>query len=187
MFFPMDFPVWDETESWIKINGQTIPLVGGLNIQQSYEPEELGSLERSLDGGLVFMGIPDLGFRINTSISGEGNFTPHFMSFRPWQQIELECALPIYMPGQVNPNDLLRPHVPGSIRYYKNHKGGNQSYLRAVGGEGMDPDPEVVWTGFRPILIVQTSTFSYGFSSNEARKTKSWTWDLREHMDMRDL
>lgn len=185
MFFPMDWPDWGETESWIKINGQSLPLGAGQGVQQTYEKEEMGQLERALDGGLVFMGIPDLGFRLATTLSCDGYFVPHMFMLNPWDQVELECGLPLYMPGQVDPADLIRPHVAGSIRYFENAQRGDQFYLRAIGGEGMAADPRVVWTGFRPKLIVHPVSSSY--SGNEFSKKKSWSWDFREHKDAREL
>lgn len=185
LFFPMDWPDWGETESWIKINGVPLPLGAGRNVDQTYDAEEFGVNERALDGGLIFMGIADQGFRLNTTINGDGNFAPHLMMFRPWQSIELECATPIYMPGQVSAQDLLRMHVPGSIRYFENATRGDQSYLRAVGGEGLDPNPNITWTGFRPKLLVRPQTFSYGMRENS--KLKNWSWTLREDQDLRDL
>jgi len=184
---PLQQPNWTVSASFIRINGQALPLGGDEDVAQAYEQEQLGKVERALDGGLVFLGIPDLGFRINTTISvSDARFAPPvFGQWNAWDVIILECALPLYMPGQVRADDLIRPHVPGSLRYYRNKQRVDWNYLSAVGTEGMPDDPSVTWTAFRPMLAVMLETSSY--SGGEFSKKKSWNMSFREHKDMRLL
>ena len=171
---PIEKPNFSVTESLIKIDGKSIPLGAGRDIEQSYDEEQLGNLERSLDGGLVFLGIPDLGFRINTSISGEGLFTPHVFGLRQWNSVIMECELPWELPGWVDPVNFPRPHVDGSIRYYGLGNNGPVT----IGLEGMAESANVLKTTFRPKLRV--NPIGWSMSGRAWSKRKQWRWDFRE-------
>lgn len=185
MRFPIEVAEWGPRDSLLRIGGQKLPYGACSGVDMQFQEEELGENARALDGGLLFFGIPDLGFRLQFTITGEGLFAPQLFTFRKWQRIEIECAVPFYMIGQVAPVDLIRPHVPGSIRYMKMIEVSPGEFRpRTVGLEGMAADPEVTLTAWRPKLLAAPESSSYSPSENS--KLKSWEWSWREDRDLRD-
>ena len=176
---PIEQPNWAVTQSLLKIDGHFLFYGTGLEMQFEFERRDFGENVVALDGGLLFLGMQELGYRLDFSISGEGSFAPHLFSVNPWERVEVEAPIHLYMLGQVRAPDLLRKHVPGSIRYYAQVPTPNGPRPRTIGLEGMPDDPAVRCTAFRPTLLaapVASSTGGVGIKSKQ-----SWKWDWKEH------
>lgn len=182
---PIEQPNYGLSDSLLKIGGQLLPAGACRNIQMRFEQRVFGENVVALDGGLLFLGMAGLGKRFDFSISGSGLFAPHLFSHDPWDRILVESPEPFCMPGQVAPEDLIRPHVPGSIRYMGMVQLANGEWApRTIAQEGEAPDPRILWTFWRPILLAAPESAS--FDGAEWDKTKGWEWNWRDHLDPRE-
>ena len=93
MRFPIEVAEWGPRDSLLRIGGQKLPYGACSGVDMQFQEEDLGENVRALDGGLLFFGIPELGFRLQFSITGEGLFAPHLFTIRKWMRIEIESAL----------------------------------------------------------------------------------------------
>lgn len=189
-------PNFEITHSLLRIDGQHLPVRASRGLRQDYQTEDLGSIERTPSGLLLFYGmVDDSGAprtMISTSISAEDWYSMPVMIWPRSKIVTLECSEPMHLPGKVAPEDLPRRHCPGSIRYMNSRMVGLPRTLEpgaAVEGQPIydgdgaggtaETDAMIAWTRFRPVLRVMVEGWS--IDGGEWQRNRSCTIAFREH------
>lgn len=169
------------TDTLLRIDGRDLPKGCAWNLDCGYDEEQLGEWKRNLRGGLTFFGIPENGIRFGLSIAASGvSITGPILELNRFVPHEFDWPIQWTMSGMVDPDDLIRPAVEGSVRYM----GYGRNGLVAIGTPDQPPADVsmVVETWWRPrIKAVITGRSA---SQAEAAKGGSWSLALREDMPL---
>lgn len=156
--------------TYLAIDGVTILDKTARNIKQSYSRIETGGeIVRLANGTRVSLRRPAFD-KYKTEISGQASRKPPIDHLKRGSVITVHCAVHFDEPGYVAAGMLLRPAVPGSLKYFGQTNGQPVELAAAA--------PGILFTAYRPIMTLMVDDVSV--DEDEMGASVSWTITAEE-------